>query len=49
MIVYEYEESDGRYSRRGHMTYVRKVLQAIEHGLDVPDEVLDQRVIRVNL
>lgn len=49
MIVYEYEESNGRYSRRGHMTYVRKVLQAIEHGLDVPDDVLDQRVIKANL
>ncbi len=49
MIVYDYEENDGRYGKRGNMTYLRKVLQAIEHGLEIPSKVLDQPIIQANI
>lgn len=48
-VIRDYEDNDGRYGKRGHLIYVRKVLQALEHGLEVPEEVLQQRIIQVNL
>lgn len=41
-----YEESGGKYGKQGLLSYTRKVVQAVRLGLDVPDHVLDQPIIK---
>ncbi len=41
-----YEESGGRHGKQGLLNYTRKVVQAVRLGLDVPDHVLDQPIIK---
>lgn len=43
-IVEMYKESDGFYSKQGKLTYRRQVEQAVKLGMDVPKEVLSQKM-----